>query len=181
MVEPVHVAVALCRDEERRRPAMPDAGDASEPTVVRPHRWRSVDRDPARYARRQGAVVAPIQRRVDSGVERPATIGEAGDLLCHRARRSWRGHGELGNGTEHQGAASRRPDSLEDPRRPDPGVDGPDPARLVRPERTDVGAGGRTYELPREKELAPSSNHWILDRPATIAWVTRREWPGPRP
>ena len=161
---------------------MGDARDAPQPAVVRPHRWRSVDRDPTRNASGQGAVVSPIERRVDGGVKRSATVGEARHLLRHRTRRSWRGHRELGLGTEHQGVTSWRPDSLNDPRRADSGVDGPNPARLVRPERADVGARrGEHTNSRRENELAPSSNHWILERPATIAWVTRREWPGPRP
>src|ERR1700722_12206112 len=40
--------------------------------------------------------------------------------------------------------------------------------------RTSAPAG-RTYELSTEKDVEASSSHWILDRPATMAWVTRRE------
>jgi hypothetical protein len=68
MVESIHIAVALRGKEERRGVVMRDAGDTPEPTVVWSDRWCPIDRDPARDARRQGAVVAPVERRVDGGV-----------------------------------------------------------------------------------------------------------------
>jgi hypothetical protein len=118
---------------------------------VRPDGGRPVHRDPARDAGRQGAVVAAIERRVDGGVHGSGAVGKARDLLRHCTRRPWWSHGEFGSGIEHQGATSGRPDSFENPRRPDPGVNGPDSSRFVRPERANVIARGENVRVVEEE------------------------------
>ena len=130
-----------------------DAGDAPEPAVVWSYRWRPIDGDPARSAGRQGAIVSPVERRVDRGVESSGAIREARDLLCHRAWRPRRGHGEFGRGIEVQRSPRGGPDSLQNSRRSNACVDGPDSARLVRPERPDVGAGREHVGIAHRKRV----------------------------
>jgi len=48
-------------------------------------------------------------------------------------------------------------------------------------DRMSAPVDGGAYELPGVKDAAPSSSHWIPDRPVTTAWVISSECPGPRP
>jgi hypothetical protein len=48
-------------------------------------------------------------------------------------------------------------------------------------DRTSAAVDRSAKEFGRVNDLAPSSNHWILDRPLMTAWVISSECLGPRP